>query len=106
LNAFGSGQPFDPYNATTATAPAQGKLATNAINAITVGRVGGEILFRVEAAKPYVIRITDARGTMVAELKGEASGMRSLPVKGLAHGSYAATLLSEGKSLSKAFANF
>jgi hypothetical protein len=97
LNKFGIGEPFE----TTGLAAPTGENAAPA--AFSIARAQGEIRFRIDSDKPYVLRISDARGAMVAELKGGVSGMRALPIQGLKPGLYAATLTSGGKSLSRSF---
>ncbi|MDB5047570.1 MAG: hypothetical protein JWO30_641 [Fibrobacteres bacterium] len=100
LNAFGSGEPFE---GSTAVAPAPGRLPSRAF---TIGRAGDDFRFRVDAGGAYVLRVSDARGALVAEFRGQAAGVRSLPLRNLSRGLYAATLVSEAGSLSKAFANY
>lgn len=102
LNAFGSGDPFTPPTGLVVPLAAD-RLAANAIS---ISRAGGEMIFRVESDRPYALRITDARGALVKELSGMATGTHSVPVHELAPGLYAATLVSQGKSVSKAFANY
>lgn len=82
------------------TSPAMGKAAPAAF---TIGRAQGEIRFRIASNRPYVLRISDARGALVAELKGEDSRVRALPAQGLKSEPYAATLNLDGKSLSRSF---
>ncbi|MDQ2999730.1 MAG: hypothetical protein M3Y08_00505 [Fibrobacterota bacterium] len=97
LNRFGSG---DPFETTGLAAPAVGKAAPAAF---TIGRDHEAIRFQIASVGPYVLRISDARGALVAELKGEVSGVRALPVQGLKSGLYAAILISDGKSMSRSF---
>ncbi|HKP97163.1 MAG TPA: hypothetical protein VJ385_15545 [Fibrobacteria bacterium] len=101
LNAFGSGSPFDPP-----VAVAPGKPAAAIAGGFAVSRAGGEVSFRIESARPYLLKVCDARGAVAAEFRGEASGTRSLPVSGLSPGLYTATLVSQGRRLSKTFTNF
>ncbi|MDB5103184.1 MAG: hypothetical protein JWP91_873 [Fibrobacteres bacterium] len=100
LNAFGSGEPFDP---SVSVSPVPGRLASNAF---AISRVGGRVGFRVETKEAYVLRVTDARGALVTELRGKESGNRLLPLGSLAPGLYVATLVSGGSSLAKSFASF